>query len=349
MQVDQPVYFDFHGILIQVISNDLECTAFIASDFSYFRVYPHENNIKPQFTLSVFLSAPPYEKIPEGTIATCHTKDAVVYKHENIHYFDSFGKILVLYDHLQQVAEIYSQDHHLLYEKSYLMIMSRVGELLDRKRLHRIHAMGGVLAGKAVLCLLPMGGGKTTLALGLLEHKAFSLLSEEVPLVSSQGQLYPFPIRMGVVEGTTLAIPEQFLKTFKRTHYQAKTLIDMAYLQNQIAPVTEPGVIFVGKRVHTAKPGIVKIPRWKALGALVGSCVLGLGVPQLLEYLLRFEVRDIVRQFPIVWSRLQAALVLLRRSETYELHLGYDRAANAACITDFLSKKPTAHTAGYQK
>jgi hypothetical protein len=154
---------------------------------------------------------------------------------------------------------------------------------------------------------------------------------------------------MGVVEGTTLAIPEPFLKTFKRTHYQAKTFIDIAYLQNQITPVTEPGMIFVGKRVHTAKPGIVKIPRWKAFGSLLGSCVLGLGVPQLLEYLLRFDVRDLVRQFPIVWSRLQAALVLLRRSETYELHLGDDRAANAACSTDFLSKKPTAHPAGYSK
>jgi hypothetical protein len=335
----EPLYLDFHGILIKVVLNDKESAHFIESDFSYFRVHHPEEKKTPHFTLCVFFSEPPYERIPEGTLAAYHTKDAVVYKHRDIRYFDSFGKVLVIYDYHHESAEIYSLDRNLLYEKSYLMIMSRVGELLDRKGIHRIHAMGVVYEGKAVLCLLPMGGGKTTLTLSLLENKAFSLLSEEVPLVSSTGLLYPFPIRIGVTEGTPLSIPEEFLKSFKRTHYQPKTLIDILYFKEQIASIAKPGFVFVGKRIHSLKPRIIKISRFKAFLALFSLCIMGLGVPQLLEYVLRFDFLDVGRQFPIFFSRLRASLVLLRRSETHELHLGYDRAANAAFVADFISKK----------
>lgn len=336
---DEVLYFDFHGILLRVVSNDKKSASFIESDFSYFRVHPSQEKGKPQVNVSVFLREPPYERIPEGTPAIYHTKDAVVYKNGDTRYFDSFGKALVIYNHSNDSAEIYSTDRDLLYEKSFLMIMSRMGELLDRKRLHRIHAMGVVYGKKAVLCLLPMGGGKTTLTLSLLENKAFSLLSEEVPLVSSKGLLYPFPIRMGVAEGTPLEIPGEFLKPFKRTHYQSKTLIDVQYFKDQISGVAEPGFVFVGKRIHSRQPRIIKTSSIKAFLALFRLCVLGIGVPQLLEYLLRFDLFDIVRQIPILFSRLRASLTLIQQSETYELHLGYDRAANAALIADFISKK----------
>jgi hypothetical protein len=335
----EPLYFDFHGILLKAVSNDKESLSFIESDFSYFRVYPPEGKKTQHITLSVFFSQPPYDTIPEGTVATYHTKDAVVYKHGCIKYFDSFGKALVIFDHSHESAEIYSLDRDLLYEKSYLMIMTCVGKLLDQKKLHRIHAMGVVYEGKAILCLLPMGGGKTTLTLSLLESTAFSLLSEEVPLVSSKGLLYPFPIRMGVTEGTPLSIQQEFLKPFKRTHYQNKILIDMRYFKDRVASVAEPGFIFVGRRIYSAKPRIKKISRSKAFLALFRLCVMGLGLPQLLEYLLHFDFLDMVRQFPIFFSRVLASLSLLRQSKTYELHLGYDRAANAAFLADFVSRK----------
>ncbi len=340
--LDEPFYLDFHGILVKVISSDRESTCFIESDFSYFCVPYFEERKTPHFTLYAVFSEPPYEKIPEGTLADYHTKDAVVYKHGDIRYFDSFGKALVIYDYNHESAEIYSLDRNILYEKCYLMIMSRVGEMLDRRGIHRIHAMGVAYEGRAVLCLLPMGGGKTTLALSLLENKSFSLLSEEVPLVSSAGLLYPFPIRIGVTEGTPLSIPDEFLKPFKRTHYQPKTLIDIQYFKDQIASVARPGFIFVGKRIHSAKPKIIKISRFKAFLALFGLCIIGLGIPQLLEYVLRFDLLDLGRRFPIFFSRLRASLVLVRRSETYELHLGYDRGANAAFLADFISKEQKA-------
>jgi hypothetical protein len=341
---EEALYFDFYDILVKVVSNDKKAISFIESDFSYFRVNDPGQKKVPNLTVSVNLGKPPYEKIPKGSLAYYHTKDAVVYKNGHIKYFDSFGKALVIYDSRSESAEIYTLNRDGMYEKCYLMIMSRLGELLDKKKLHRIHAMGVVFDGKAVLCLLPMGGGKTTLALSLLENKEFSLLSEEIPLVSEKGIVYPFPIRMGVIEGTQLSIPEEYLKPFRRSHYNPKTLIDIRYFKNQIAPAAEPGFIFIGKRVHSSHPKIIKTSSFKTFLSLFRLCVIGIGLPQMLEYILRFDLLDIARQFPIFLSRLRSSLILIYKSKTYELHLSYDLKANAVLLTDFISNESKSET-----
>jgi hypothetical protein len=343
---DDILFFDFYGILVKVLINDKESSKFIGTDFSYFRVDIAEGTRAPDITLSVYLRTPPHKKIPEGTLAAYHTKDAVVYKQGKVTYYDYSGEALVVYDDRHHSAEIYSLDRNFLYEKSYLMVMSRVGLELDRKKLHRIHAMGVVFEGRTILCLLPMGGGKTTLTLSLLEKKAFSLLSEEIPLVSSKGRLYPMPIRMGVTAGTSLSIPEKFLKPFQRRHYKPKVLIDINYFNDQIAPVSEPGFVFVGKRIHSSKPKIIKISRLKAFVPLFRLCVMGMGFPQLLEYVLRFDLLNMVGRISIFLSRLSASLALLRHSETYELHLSYNRSANADFVSEFVSQKHREHGGG---
>ena len=336
---NETLYFDFHGIILKVLSSDKESASFISSDFSYFLLKSTSENMEPQISVSVFLSNPPYDLIPDGTLAAYHTKNSVVYRSGSIQFYDSFGKALVIYDYRHESAEIYSLDRDILYENTYLMIMSRVGHLLDRKGLHRIHAMGVVYNGKTALCVLPMGGGKTTLTLSLLENRDFSLLSEEVPLISSNGLLYPFPIRMGVMEGTPLSIPEGFLKSFKRTHYEPKTLIDIQHFRDQIANVAKPGLIFVGKRIYSPNPKITRTSSIKCFLSLFRYCVMANGIPQLLEYVLRLDIITMLRQLPIFFSRLLASLVLVTKSESYEIHLGYDLKANAALLTEFILNK----------
>ena len=60
------------------------------------------------------------------------------------------------------------------------------------------------------------------------------------------------------------------------------------------------------------------------------------GVPQLLEYILRWELSDILRQFSILMSRLLCSWTLAKKSKTYMLYLGYDLLANKAFIADFV-------------
>jgi hypothetical protein len=336
---NETLFFNFHGVLTKVIVNDKESTTFINTDFSYFIIKSTEHLPEPDFIIRVLLGRPPFEIIPEYALASFNTKDAVIYRRGKLTYYDYFGEALVVYDDVRQSAEIYSTNRDFLYEKTYLMIMSRIGLALDKRKLHRVHAMGMACAGKGILCLLPMGGGKTTLALSLLKHESFSLLSEEIPLVSAKGRLHPMPIRMGVRVGTALDIPNKYLKPFNRSHYEPKVLIDTAYFHDQIASIAEPGFVFLGRRRNSARPKIVRTSRLKTFNALFRSCVMGVGVPQLLEYVLRFDLPSLFGSLEIFVSRIRASLALCFRSETYEIYLSRNLSANADFLYDFVLKK----------
>jgi hypothetical protein len=288
--------------------------------------------------VQLVVGQPPYERIPEGTTPLVRTKDAVVYQHRGVRYYDSGGKALVIYDLRHGHAEVHSLDRDLLREKCYLLVMTRVGEELDRRGLHRIHAMGVVHGGHAVLCLMPSGAGKTTLALSLLERRDFSLLSEEVPLVSRGGRLHAFPIRIGVVEGTPLAVPSRFLHRFRRSRRGPKVLIDTRYYADRIADVAEPGMVLVGRRVGPGEAGVAPLSRLRGLAALMRFCVAGSGLPELLEYLLRLDLGCVGRRLLILWSRFLASVALVRRSAVYEIRLGPDHEVNAALVAQWAAR-----------
>ena len=328
----------FHGVPASVRSSDPECLTLVEADFSLFLTAAPPAGEAVALEVQLVVGQPPYERIPEGTPPLVRTKDAVVYQHRGVRYYDSGGKALVIYDMRRRHAEAHSLDRDLLREKCYLLVMTRVGEELDRRGLHRIHAMGVVHGGHAVLCLMPSGAGKTTLALSLLERRDFSLLSEEVPLVSRGGRLHAFPIRIGVVEGTPLAVPSHFLHRFRRSRLGPKVLIDTRYYADRIADVAEPGMVLVGRRVGPGEAGIAPLSRLRGLAALMRFCVAGSGLPELLEYLLRLDLGCVGRRLLILWSRFLASVALVRRSAVYEIRLGPDREVNAALVAQWAAR-----------
>ena len=328
----------FHGVPASVLSSDPECLTLVEADFSLFLTAAPPAGEAAALVVQLAVGQPPYERIPEGTTPLVRTKDAVVYQHRGVRYYDSGGKALVIYDMRHGHAEVHSLDRDLLREKCYLLVMTRVGEELDRRGLHRIHAMGVVHGGHAVLCLMPSGAGKTTLALSLLERRDFSLLSEEVPLVSRGGRLHAFPIRIGVVEGTPLAVPSRFLHRFRRSRRGPKVLIDTRYYADRIADVAEPGMVLVGRRVGPGEAGVAPLSRLRGLAALMRFCVAGSGLPELLEYLLRLDLGCVGRRLLILWSRFLASVALVRRSAVYEIRLGPDHEVNAALVAQWAAR-----------
>lgn len=323
----------FHGVPATVTSGDAETLGLVEHDFGLF-LGPAAGVVPPAIEICLVWGPPPADRIPRKR-PLVRTKDATVYRDGDVRVYDSRGAALVIYDMGARRAEIHSLDRDLLREKCYLLVMTRIGEELDRRGLHRVHAMGVAHQGRALVCLLPSGGGKTTLALSLLALPDFELLSEEVPLVSRTGRLHPFPVRMGVVEGTRLDIPARFLQGFRRSRRDAKVLIDTRYFARRIAEPAEPGIVFVGRRVGPGQAGVARLSRLAGLTALFGPCVAGVGIPQLLEYLLRLDLGDIRRQVPILWSRFVASARLVRRSAIYELRLGPDREANARLVAEY--------------
>ena len=324
---------ELHGLRVSVHSDDADVAGRIRSDFSLFEC--PTDGAPPVLRVHLHRGAPPRLQLPR-TLRRLRTKDARVYEHAGRRYLDSGGRALVILDFRAGRADIHAEDSHLLQEKAYLLILSRIGEALDLGGLHRVHAMGVVREGRAAVCAMASGGGKTTLCLGLLERPGFALLSDEAPLIDRQGRLHPLPLRLGVVPDSVPAIPDAYLTRFDRSRYEPKVLIDASYFSERIAGTAEPGLLLIGRRNGDRAPQAVPISRAAAGRALWRDCVRARGVPQLLEYVLRPIPGALLNQAWIHASRLWASANLVRRSRCFELRLGPEPGANAELVEELL-------------
>jgi hypothetical protein len=67
--------------------------------------------------------------------------------------------------------------------------------------------------------------------------------------------------------------------------------------------------------------------------------LIGLGLPQLIEYILYSNIKDISSKTKIFLSQLFASLGIIRKSKTYGLLIGVDREGNARRLRRFLEDK----------
>ena len=63
---------------------------------------------------------------------------------------------------------------------------------------------------------------------------------------------------------------------------------------------------------------------------------MGLGLPQMVEYFLRFDFKDILSKINIGFARLLASFRLLLGSNIYCFLIGRDNAKNREVLTAFL-------------
>jgi hypothetical protein len=271
------------------------------------------------------------------------TKDAVVTRRGAAQVFDTPGRATVVYDFGAECGTVFGPDRDLALEKGYLLVTSRVGELLDRRGLHRVHAMGVARGDDALLCALAMGGGKTTLALELLRRSAgdgsarWRLLSDDCPLIARDGRALPLPIRPGVVAGTALPdVPSDLLVAFPRSRHGAKTLIDARHFAGRIAPPSRVRVIAYGARSDRARPEARRRSWFAGLAVLWSAGVLGRGLPELLEYSAPCSIAGAIELVGARASRVRAMLAALRGAAVYELALCEDAAANASLVEGLL-------------
>jgi hypothetical protein len=321
--------FDFYGIGLTVVSEVSSLVDSLAKDFAYFVAPSQRGAIR----IVAHADDPPWSIIPDK-IASMITPNAISYDDQEVRYNDYHRQLLGKYDFANERGELWSRDLDLLYEITYLMALSRVGELHDRRGIHRIHALGIAIADRGALVLLPEAGGKTTLALELLKKPAVKILSDDTPLLANQ-QLLAFPTRMGI-RGKVDGIALEHLRTFKRRNHGPKTLIDLSYFRDRVIDRVSPKVVIVGTRSSGDKSRIASISRVQALPALAANLVFGLGLPQVLEYFIRARPSDLLKKGSIASSRLLAALRLVSRTDCYRLVLGRDVAGAADAVESVL-------------
>ncbi|MBI5882425.1 MAG: hypothetical protein HZB91_04905 [Elusimicrobia bacterium] len=337
---------DFHGTTVSISSDSPDLLKNLARDFAYFAVPDHSALASPGRTadqadssLELRACAPPKNRLPARQ--GLRWRSSSISSEGSLRRVDYEGRALLEYDLKAERGVLWSEDPDLMHELAYLAVLSRVGDLLDRKSLHRVHSLGFSFQGRGALLLLPMHGGKSRLGLELLRHEGFKLLSDDIPLLDGKGRtLVAFPLRLGLRGDDWRGVPERFVRPFKRRRFGLKHLVDVDYFRDKIAASAPLSCLLIGGRRDPGRPAIEPCSRAAAAGALMSHMVLGIGLPQVLELMLPLPpyLPGGLRLAGIAARRTSAALASSAHARCRRFLLSNDPADNAAALADFMAR-----------
>lgn len=327
---------DFHGVRVEIRSDQDRVHSELAGDFAYFKV--PEGGKPPHIRLEL-RAEPPGERLPRWT--HWRWRSARIQDGRRLRRVDYEGRALLEYDFAREQGVLFCPEGALLHELAYLAVLSRVGERLDRAGLHRAHALGFSYQGRGGLLLLVSGGGKSRLGLELLDSAGFRLLADDIPLVAGGGrELKAFPLPLGLRGEDWRGIPERNLRTFERRRFGPKRVVELDYLRAKLADAAPLKWIVVGRPCPAGgrEPSLRPCARARAAWGLLAPMVLGVGTPQVLELMLPRPpwITGGARLAGVALSRARAALAAAARARCATLRMGRDPAANAAALRAFL-------------
>jgi hypothetical protein len=255
-----------HGVTATIFCSDRQILDWFEFDFRHF-LSPTPD--KPDFTLTVAIKAAPFESMPPME-EVMHARYFACFDHGSTRYINYQNRALLVFDYANQKGTLYCEDVTKAYEKAYLTMLSRLGEFLDNRGLHRVHALGISYASAACLFLLPEGGGKSTLGISLLKVPEVKLFSEDTPFVNRNGEVLPFAFRLGICDAASVqSIPTQFKREVITQYGMRKTLIDPAYFSGQIEGEKKGNrFLFCGRWITNQAPKIVKTSKLTAFASL---------------------------------------------------------------------------------
>jgi hypothetical protein len=333
-QRGESIYFDFYGLGVRVNSLSAELLEEVRRDFAYFSTDGQKGGLE----LTLHLEAPSFESLPPAP-AAFYTPRNVCFRDGKVSYIDYFGRALAIRSSNGETCEAYSLDPDLIHEIAYHFLLSSVGQYLDKKGLHRIHALGVSHQGRGILLVLPSGGGKSTMALTLMKVPGVLLLSEETPLIDRRGYVLPFPLRLGVHPDEVLDVPPQYTRIIERMEFDPKKVIDIEAFRDKLGERVKSEILLVGERNLGDVSRIVPCSMLRTFKTLVKNMIVGIGIYQGLEFLLDTSAWEILGKFGVVSSRTYNSLKLMWRAKAYRFILGRDREKNRRTLLDFLDRE----------
>ncbi len=224
-----------------------------------------------------------------------------------------------------------------LHEVAYLAILSAVGEELEVRGLVRLHALGLLYDNQALVLMMPSGCGKSSLAVMALKKdiKQF-LFSDEIVLFDVRQQMvfpFPLPISLKPSVATSLGLPPTAGRSFKRKIFGRK--LHHSIPRSAIAPPAPLGSVILCSQSENAllQPDLTK--RLKARLAL--NILLGIGLPQMTEHLLRPSAA--LRLMTILFNRARAVWTIWRAHTLYRFEVSTRPQENFATLIDDQAKK----------
>lgn len=327
--------FDIHGFRFVLTSEAPAALSALASDFAFFASADVADSGARPAEIRIRCANPDYAALPPVR-ARVYTPRNIAYVDGDHTLIDYHGRGLGRHHRPTGDFEITTLDPDLQYEACYLFLLSQLGEALDRRGLHRVHALGISVAGRAVIVVLPMGGGKSTLGAALLADPEVKLLSDDSPLIDVHGHVHAFPTRIGLLPGADAVVPSEFRRSINRMNFGPKSLVDYRYFADRVVPDAQPGFVCLGSRTLSGPGRIVEVPRRMALRRFISDCVVGMGLFQGLEFFFQKSTREILGHAPVALSRLRASHAVIRRSRVVELQLGREPAENVRLLLDYV-------------
>ena len=127
----------------------------------------------------------------------------------------------------------------------------------------------------------------------------------------------------------------------RRRNYGEKVLVDLGYFRDRVSGPVPARLIIVGRRTGALKPRPRRRLRVGVLPALVSPLLIGVGIPQLTEYMWRRDAAGLAGLAAAAVRRTAAMTAVSARCRFAQLSLGTDRAANAAALVRLLEYTAT--------
>ena len=277
-----------------------------------------------------------------NVVASMQTLNSVCYDNDGIRYCDYYGDLLVVLDTKNNIAKMYSENISKVHEVSYLLILSRVGKMMDLQGLHKLHAFSISYKDLAIVCMMPMKGGKSTLLMHFLKDSRFKIISDDIPLVNLMGEVIPFPIKIGLSDlpgNLNVFNPEENFYTMDRGHYGKKQLLCLNGFPGRVESIERKfkKVLLIEGFRYNSKTSILKeADVFSTFKGLFKHGVIGFGLPMVIEYFWEKGLIDLFAKTRIFFLRFFAFLNLMIRARNMKLFLGKNPQEASEMITKYV-------------
>ena len=322
------LFLRFHHHTILVTSNERAVLEKLQEEFHFFTSQGDE---VPDVRVDLVQGELP--EIP-AMVADRILEHVTIYRLGDRQYFDYQGEALTVRDHLEETIHVHSKDTERLFELGFLAIHSILGIKLDLAGFSRLHAVAISYLRTNLVVMLPSKGGKSTLLTNLLLNEQVKIISDDMPLVDSRGRIHPFPAKLGLNKIPEGPLSKLKWTEFKRTYYPPKWVAGLSQIKDRIETesANQPTILLAGLRLSRGKSFIQDVPKWKMIKPLLEHMIIGIGLPQIIELFLRFNLTDLYNLPKHFVIRSLAAFRLAQTSRCCFLYLGQSPTESAEVL-----------------
>jgi hypothetical protein len=288
------LYFNFYGIQVSVVDQTERFSWVlhqVVADFNFFSAPVAEAHV--QIAICESMQKPRVRTAPVFSTRMCQVREGLGYR--VCRYLRGTEVYLN-----GNSASCFGEDAAELYQSIYYFILSRVGELLELKGLHRIHAVT-IQNGKTICFPMDSFGGKTSIALETMSRRSGKVLGDELAITNGVS-IFPFPIRIGVradvysKSGTSLPA-EKIERIGAGLRYMVSIPLDQAGAESS--------------------DWTLRLPLGWSHFSFAWRFIIGFGVPQMREFFIRRD--NIFAILRIVLFRCICLLKLWKKISTAAL------------------------------